>query len=368
MSGNHFSNPAVTGVYALLADGTTVRVRPLVPADRAAVARLYGQMSPLNLRRRFFAAGPLIASQAADALCASPAGPGVRALVAEADGEPVGVAEYHTEPGGTPGTAPADAEVGLAVADEWHHRGTGTLLLEHLADLARADGLREPTADALSENLPALRVFRDLGLPLRRSFEGPEVRLRVALTPDEHYLTALDTRGRTAGVAGLLPLLRPRSVVVVGAGHRPGSMGRAILRNLRGHGFTGPVHTVNLHGPAIDGLPCHPTVSAASVPAVAEECGAFGIRALAVLASGLDARQAADLRAACRGHGMRLVGPNWLGLADTETDVRLDATVAARFPLRVPPGSPPSRAGSASPCCRAATAAVPSTSGPWRAC
>ncbi|MDT0449533.1 bifunctional acetate--CoA ligase family protein/GNAT family N-acetyltransferase [Streptomyces hesseae] len=335
-----------TAVYALLADGTTVQVRQVVPEDRTAVFRLYEHMSPANLRLRFFSSGSLIAQQAADILCLG-AGPGDRALVAEADGDVVGLAEYHATPTDAPRGRPTAAEVALAVADEWHHRGVGTLLLEHLVDLARAEGIQELTADALSENMRVIRVFADLGLPVRRRFEGPEVHVRVALAPDEHYLTVLDTRGRTADVASLRPLLRPRSVAVVGAGHRPASVGRAILRNLRANGFTGPVHVVNPHGPALDGLPCHPAVSdlpeppdlavlavpAHAVPAVAEECGAHGVRALAVVTSGLDADQAAGLRTACRRHGMRVVGPNCLGLTNTEKDVQLDATFAARFPL-----------------------------------
>ncbi|MEX2984227.1 hypothetical protein [Streptomyces sp. C36] len=73
---------ASAAVYALLADGTTVCVRPVVPADRAAVFRLYERMSPENLRLRFFASGTLVAQRAADALCVD-AGPGDRALVAE---------------------------------------------------------------------------------------------------------------------------------------------------------------------------------------------------------------------------------------------------------------------------------------------
>ncbi|MEV4439550.1 GNAT family N-acetyltransferase [Streptomyces sp. NPDC049577] len=335
--------PPAPAAYALLADGTTVRVRPVAPADRAAVFRLYERMSPENLRLRFFSSGPLVAERAADALCRD-AGPGDRALVAEADGDVVGLAEYHAAPDGAPATT---AEVALAVADAWHHRGVGTLLLEHLVDLARAGGIRELIAEALAENLPVIRVFADLGLPVRRVFEGAEVHVRVALTPDEQYLTALDTRGRTADVASLRPLLRPRSVAVVGAGHRPGSVGRAILRNLRGRGFAGPLYVVNPHGPALDGLPCHPSVAdlpevpelavlavpAPAVPAVAEGCGVRGVRALLVVTSGLDQAQATALRAACRRHGMRMAGPNCLGLANTEKDVQLDATFAAGFPL-----------------------------------
>ncbi|MFC5720921.1 GNAT family N-acetyltransferase [Streptomyces gamaensis] len=328
-------------VHVLLTDGTTARLRQAVPEDRAAVAGLYERMSPENLRLRFFSAGSRAARHGADQVCGA-GRPGERSLLAEVDGALVGVAEYHADAG-----RPDRAEVALAVADDWHGRGVGTLLLEHLVDAARADGLKEFTADALSENLAVLKVFADLGLPVRRRFDGPEVRVRVGLRQDEGYLSAVAERGRTADVASLRPLLRPGSVAVVGAGRRPGSVGRAVLRNLRAAGFSGPVHAVNPHARAIEHCPCRPSVAslpqapelavlavpAAAVPEVAEECGRSGVGALLVLTSGLDAGQAAALRAACRRYGMRLAGPNCLGLANTEPDVRLDATFAARVPL-----------------------------------
>ncbi|MFI9722678.1 GNAT family N-acetyltransferase [Streptomyces sp. NPDC052396] len=329
-------------VHALLADGTTVQVRQAVPEDHAAVLRMYQRMSPESLRLRFFSTGSRNEQRAADQVCTG-GRPGDRALLAEAGGgEIAGIAEYHADP-----ELPARAEVALAVADDWHHRGVGTLLLEHLVDAARSDGLEAFTAEALSENYPVLRVFTDLGLPLTRRFDGPEVHVTVRLSQDEGYLTALDTRGQTADVASMQPLLRPKSVVVIGAGRRPGSVGRAILHNLRAGGFTGRVHAVNPHAQVIERLPCHAAVSdlpeppelavlavpCAAVPSVAEECGRCGVRALLVVTSGLDASQAAALQAACRRYGMRLVGPNCLGLANTERDVRLDATFAAGFPL-----------------------------------
>ncbi|MFI9583864.1 acetate--CoA ligase family protein [Streptomyces sp. NPDC052236] len=157
----------------------------------------------------------------------------------------------------------------------------------------------------------------------------------------------MDERGRTADTASLRPLLRPASIAVVGAGTKPGSVGRAVLRNIRRAGFSGPLFAVNPHAEAVDHTPCFPSVSslpqppelavlavpARGVPEVAEQCGKSGVRALVVLTSGLDARQAAELLATVRRYGMRLVGPNCLGIANTEEAVRLDATFAAHRPL-----------------------------------
>ncbi|MBE8471987.1 bifunctional acetate--CoA ligase family protein/GNAT family N-acetyltransferase [Streptomyces justiciae] len=332
-------------VHALLADGSTVRIRPVRRDDHDQLQGLYEEMSPENLRLRFFAASRRSAERAADRACAPH--PGYRALLAEREGRVLGLAEYDT------GGADADtttAEISIAVADGLHHRGVGTLLIEHLVSAARAEGITTFTADALCENREVLRLFADLGLHTARRFEGPEVRCTIGLDDSDSYLDAVEERGRAADVASLEPLLRPRTVAVVGAGRKPGSVGRAVLHQLRTGGYTGQLFAVNPAAHAILGVPCHPSVTAlprtpdlavlavpaAAVPETAEECGKAGVRALLVVTAGLDADQAKALLAACREHGMRLVGPNCLGISHTDPAFRLDATFAAGHPR---PGS-----------------------------
>ncbi|GAQ60412.1 bifunctional acetate--CoA ligase family protein/GNAT family N-acetyltransferase [Streptomyces scabiei] len=326
-------------VHALLADGTTVCVRAVERGDHDQLQGLYEEMSPENLRRRFFVASRRSAEEAADRACAPPYA-GHRALLAERDGQVIGLAEYEA------GEAEDTAEISVAVADGLHHRGVGTLLIEHLVSAARAEGITTFTADTLSENNEVLRLFTDLGLRASRTFDGPEVRWTIRLTEDDGYLTAVETRGRAADVASLVPLLRPRTVAVVGAGRKPGSVGRAVLHHLHTGGFTGRLFAVNPAAASLLGVPCHPSVAslpqtpdlavlavpAAAVPVTAEECGKAGVRALLVVTSGLDRDQARALMAACRSHGMRLVGPNCLGVSHTDPAVRLDATFAVGHP------------------------------------
>jgi acyl-CoA synthetase (NDP forming) len=139
-------------------------------------------------------------------------------------------------------------------------------------------------------------------------------------------------------------VLAPASVAVIGAGRRPGSVGRAILRNIVTGGFPGPVYAVNPGASELDGVLCVPSpaelptqvdlaviaVPAPAVPGVAEDCGRRGVRALAVTTSGLDRPARAELLGICRRHGMRLVGPASFGVANTA--ISLDATFAARHP------------------------------------
>ncbi|MFE6528188.1 GNAT family N-acetyltransferase [Streptomyces rochei] len=328
-------------IHALLADGITVRIRAVEPEDHDQLHRLYEEMSPENLRMRFFVVSPHSAAVAADHACEPPR-PGHRALVAELRGRIIGLAEYDE------GEERGSAELAVAVADRLHHHGVGTLLVEHLASAARADGLTCFVADALSENREVLRLFSDLGLRVTHRMDGPETRCTIALDQDDTYLRAVENRGRTADVASMEPLFRPRTVAVVGAGRRPGSVGRAVLRHLRTGNFTGRLFAVNPHAHALLGVPSYPAVTAlpvppdlvviatpaAAVPNVAEDSGKAGARALVVLSAGLDPAQARALLTACRTHGMRLVGPNCLGAANTDPALRMDATFAAAHPSR----------------------------------
>ncbi|WP_369249517.1 GNAT family N-acetyltransferase [Streptomyces sp. R41] len=325
--------------HALLADGTTVCIRSVRPGDRKQLRGFYEEMSPENLRLRFFAASRRSGDVAADRACAPPR-PGYRALLAEIQGRVIGLAEYET------GDDADMAEMSIAVADGLHHRGVGTLLVEHLVSAARADGVTTFTADALSENYEVLRLFTDLGLRAARRFEGPEVRCTIVLDEDDTYLSAVEARGRAADVASLEPLLRPDAIAVVGAGRKAGSVGRALLHHLHEGGFTRRLFAVNPHVSSILGVPSYPSVGAlpkvpdlavlaipaAALPATAEECGKAGVRALLVVSAGLDSDQAEALMAACRTYGMRLVGPNCLGISNTDPRLRLDATFAADHP------------------------------------
>ncbi|MGW2936998.1 bifunctional acetate--CoA ligase family protein/GNAT family N-acetyltransferase [Streptomyces sp. NPDC001156] len=326
-------------VHALLADGTTVCIRPVQPDDQQQLREFYTEMSPDNLRLRFFVASARSAAMAADRALATKR-PGHRALLAERQGHLIGLAEYYT---GGNGEA---AEIAIGVADRLHHRSVGTLLVEHLVSAARADGITTFTADALCENHEVLRLFADLGLRTARHFEGPEVSCTIRLDEDDTYLSAVEERGRAADVASLEPLLRPDVVAVAGGGRTPGSVGRAVLRHLRAGGFTRRLFAVNPSATSILGVPSHPSVGAlpvtpdlvvvavpaAAVPATAEECGRAGVRALLVVTAGLDHAEAGALLGACRTYGMRLVGPNCLGISNTEPDLRLDATFAAGHP------------------------------------
>ena len=336
------STPAAA-TYALLTDGGTVEVRPARPQDFEAVRAMHAAMSEDNMYLRFFSMSRGAAEQEARRVCREPDSDHA-ALLAWQDGRLAGVGAY--EPAAKPGVA----EVAFAVADDMHGRGIAGVLLEHLVWQARQRGLEAFTADTLAENSAMLRVFADVGLPARRRIAGDTVELTFPLPGDDtyrlgSYLEAVASRESRADVASLRPLLQPRSVAVVGASQRRGTVGRAILRNIVTGGFTGPVYAVSPHAQEMEGVPCAASVDdlpgpvdlaviavpPPAVPEVAEQCGRHGVRALIVISASRGAA-GAELLATCRRYGMRLVGPSCFGVIVPW--IGLDATFTADHPIR----------------------------------
>ena len=328
-------------VYALLADGTTVEIRPAGPGDFDAVKAMHQAMSPNSSYLRFFNISRLAADTEARRICRDPA-PGQMALLAISDGEVVGSAS-STSP-----DAQGQAEVAFAVADHMHHRGIATLLLEHLVSYARSHQITTFTAETLTENQAMLNVFADAGLPVERHYADGIFELTFPLPGEDagltldSYLNAVADRESRAEVASLRHVLAPESVAVIGASRRRGTVGRAIVDNIRVGGYAGRLYTVNPRARQIGGERCLSSaldlpeavdlaviaVPAAGVLDVAERCGQRGVRSLVVITAGLEVAARADLLAVCRRHGMRLVGPDCFGVA--VPGIGLDATFAAR--------------------------------------
>ena len=336
-------------VYALLADGTTVEIRPAGPEDFGAVKAMHEALSPDNSYLRFFNLNRMAADTEARRICRD-ASPDQVALLALSDGEVVGCASYVATGERVAGRQSGAAEIAFAVADHMHDRGIATLLLEHLVSYAKSHQITTFTAQTLTENQAMLNVFADAGLLMERHLEDGIFQTTFPLpaaapaTSGDSYLNAVAERERSAEAASLRHVLAPESVVVIGAGRRQGTAGRAILENIRAGGYAGRVYAVNPRARQIGGERCLASVldlpepvdlAVIAVPATAvleaaEQCGQRGVRSLVVVTSGLQVGACADLLAVCRRHGMRLVGPDCFGVA--VPGIGLNATFAASQP------------------------------------
>src|ERR1017187_5787270 len=304
-------------VYALLADGTTVEIRPATPDDVDAVQAMHEAMSRDHAYLRFFNFSPQAGGIEAHRICRDPS-PDQVALLALSGGEVVGCASY------TVPRQPGESE--------------------------RTAGSRPSTAPSTAEG-----AFAAVGLPVDRHDEAGVYEMTFPLTGDalpagdggtvlDGYLDAVAERERRADIASLRHVLAPESVAVIGAGRSKGAAGRAILDNIRAGGYAGRLYAVNPRARQIGGERCLASaldlpepadlaviaVPAGSVLEVAEQCGQRGVRSLVVIPSGLDAGGCADLLAVCRRHGMRLVGPDGFGVAVPA--IGLNATFTVRPP------------------------------------
>ena len=147
-------------------------------------------------------------------------------------------------------------------------------------------------------------------------------------------------------------ILRPRSVAVIGASRRPDTIGHEVLANILRYGFTGAVFPVNPNASAVHSIKCYPSVDAIPDPVdlavivvpkdhvldVADSCGRKGVRGLVVISAGFkevgEAGAAAERRLMeiVRRHGMRMVGPNCMGVLNADPAVSLNATFAPTMP------------------------------------
>jgi len=178
---------------------------------------------------------------------------------------------------------------------------------------------------------------------------GPQLRPQV---PSPVCATQDERRQRSATVETIRHILRPRSIVILGASRNPQDLGSRIVEGVRMGGFTGALYIVNAEFPVIQDVPTVVSlrdlphgvdlaivcVAAGDVLKTVDECGQAGVRAVMVLSSGFAERGPVGrllqdaLLDLVRGYGMRLVGPNCLGVLNLERSVRLHAACAPIVP------------------------------------
>ena len=312
---------------AVLADGTTVRIRPVRAHDEAELGAMLDGLSQRSRLLRFFTGGANLREAAALAATA----PGVVALAGEPE-HVVGHALYVLD-------RPASAEVAFEVAEPWHGRGVGTVLLGAVAQRAAAEGIDTLTAIVMPENHAMIDVFRHSGFPVSVHARPGELQVELGTAVGPDALRRFGERERVGAVAAIEHFMAPASIAIIGASARPGSVGAAVVANLRAS-FDGPLHLVG-RGQSVRDVPGPVELAVVAVPAaaverVARECAAKEVRALLVLSAGFEDASGRERRERlagfCRSAGMRLIGPNCLGVAGPQ----LNATFARSRPQ---PGS-----------------------------
>ena len=358
---------AVTGDLerdVILRDGTTLRLRPPTGADADAVLAFFERLSPESVYRRFHGIPRITPRLIAPFLDPDWHETGALVGTLAAAGSALGGA--GTDEGGDEGAgrivalasyvrlrAASSAEAAFAVADELQGRGLGTRLLEQLAELAAADGIETFVAEVLPDNRAMIAVFTDAGFRTSRHLEGGIVEVRLDISPTADYRAHVEQRDHVAVAASLAAFFRPRSVAVLGASSRRGSIGGELFRNILQGDYAGAAYPVNRGGDPVAGVKGYASVrdipdpidlTVVCVPGQlvldqAREALETGCNALVVISAGFaevgkeGAERQRELLALVRAHGARMIGPNCLGLSSSA--VRINATFA---PRALPPG------------------------------
>jgi len=246
------------------------------------------------------------------------------------------------------------ARVAFAIEDAYHGKGIGTRLIEWLANVARDNDIAFFEGDVLAENERMMSVLKDYGFHIDSELKGGVYHVTIPIARSPHVERKEAERERLSTVASIRNVLAPRSIAVIGASREPGSIGQLVFQNIMEGGFAGVVYPVNPKANAIMAVKAYPSVldvpgdvdlamiivPTPLVAKVADECGRKGVRTIIVITDGFRERgpegaaREEELRDIALGHGMRLVGPNCMGIINTDPEVRLNASFSRIYPPR----------------------------------
>jgi acetyl coenzyme A synthetase (ADP forming)-like protein len=353
MTNEPITDAAHYSAEEVLRDGGSIHIRAIRPDDRDRLLNHFKGLSQQSIYYRFFGIKRTMTDDELARMTQLDfvSHVGLVATLHDGSGERfIGVARYIRT------AAPTRAEVSFAVLDEHQGRGIGSTMLDHLSRIARAGGIVELEADVLGDNNRMLEVFSKSGFKVRRSNSSGVIHVTFPTAETELSIEAGSAREWFAAARSVGWILKPKSIAVIGASRDPGKIGGAIIANLKRFAFNGPIYAVNRIAGDVQGLPSYRSVSAIgapvdlaviAVPAEAVEaeiadCVLAGVHSAVIISSGFaevsDAGRARQQRIfeTVRQSGMRMVGPNCMGVLNTDPTVRLDATFA---PFEPPTGN-----------------------------
>src|SRR5215203_2262972 len=336
--------PAAWEADVVLRDGTVAHLRPIRPSDVEGIHRFHAAQSDESIYLRFFA--PLRRLSDADVHRFTHVDYVDRvALVATMREDIIGIGRYDR-------IDPRSAEVAFNISDHYQGKGIGSVLLEHLAAIAREVGIARFTAEVLPQNRKMLSVFSDAGYDVARHVEDGVVEVGFDIEPTDSSKAVAMSREHRAEALSVRSILHPGTIAVIGASRRKDSIGSHLLDRLVEAGFAGGIHPVNPNvrtlrrltaSPSVAAVPGQVDLAVVAVPAhavleVVDECAEAGVKALLVVSSGFaeegrdGARLQAELLRRARTAGMRVVGPNSFGLINNDPSVGLNASLAPTVP------------------------------------
>ncbi len=346
--------PAHWEADVLLLDGGTARLRPIRPDDAERLIDFYARVSPESKYMRFFAPYPLLSERDVERFTQVDYVDRV-AFVVTVGESIIAVGRYDKLPSKKDSDdGEVEAEVAFLVEDAHQGRGIAQLLLEHLSQAARERGITKFIADVLADNSRMIHTFRDAGYHVEGGYEDGVMRLVFPIEPTETAVGVMRSREHRAEARSMERFFVAKSVAIIGASRRQDTIGSTLVRNLVLGGYTGRVYAVNSAADAVAGMPAYRSVhdipgtvdlAIVAVPAdavqdVVLDCAAKGVHGLIVISSGFaetgeeGRRRQRRLVGLARSYGLRLVGPNCLGVINTASEISLNASLSPDMPSR----------------------------------
>ncbi|MDD5399104.1 MAG: GNAT family N-acetyltransferase [Dehalococcoidia bacterium] len=345
--------PSQYETKAILKDGSGILLRPIRADDAKSWISFIGRLSPHNKYLHFQHTAKEMDLDDAVRFCTVDYHD-TFAFVAEVLREPskeiVATGKYYRLPNRH------SAEVILVVEDGYQGRGLGTAILEQLSTVARKNGINTFEADTIAGDARASGIFKSYGFNITDKIQTGVYNVVFPITQTEAISKKEEERERISTLASLRSLLRPQSIALIGASRHPGTIGFILLQSLIQNGFSGKVYPVNPSADSLMSLKTYPSVidipgdvdmAVIAVPAklvvkVADECGHKGVHTLVVISDGFKeigpegASREKELRDVTLGHGMRIIGPNCMGVINTDPSVNMNATFS---PVNPPAGN-----------------------------
>ncbi len=334
----------------LLKDGSRIILRPIRSEDIEGWLEFVSRLSRRTKYLRFHSL-PKLGRDDAIRFCTVDYN-NTFAFVAEVRGDQrkdiVAIGRYYRLP------KKHSAEVAFAIEDAYQGKGIGTKLVEWLANVARENNITSFEADVLGENREMMGVFRAYGFHVESELSGGVYHITFPIARTKRVVKKEEERERIATVASVRSLLYPRSVAVIGASTKPGTVGQLPFQCIMENKFSGVAYPVNPNAESVLSVKAYPSVldvpgsvdlaliivPAQFVPKVTDECGRKGVHSIIVISDGFKERGAEgsererELRDITLGHGMRLVGPNCMGIINTDPAMKLNATFSQIYPPR----------------------------------
>jgi acetyl coenzyme A synthetase (ADP forming)-like protein len=266
-------------------------------------------------------------------------------LVAERDHRIIAEADYRP-------SGPGAAEAGVVVADAFQRKGLGTILLAHLSQAAADAGITTFTITTPATAHYKLNFVEEMGYPVHVGAPPGFVRITFPTSITPAGLEAFEKSEAISASTAVSRFLKARSIAVIGASRDSKSIGGALFSNILRGGFEGPVYPVNREASFVQSVTAFRSVldcpgqvdlafvavPARYVAAVVKECTKKGVPAVVVISSGFaevggeGQRLQDELVEMCRASGTRLIGPNCMGIINTERSVSLNGQFAPAMP------------------------------------